>query len=88
MTVEPGFGGQSFIVGAAAKIAQVRTEPGLDGDRLEVQVDGGVNEATAATVGRLGVDVMVVGSALFRRDRPMAAEVGLVRAAADAGRGR
>ena len=47
MTVEPGFGGQSFMADAATKIEAVRTEPGLSGERLEVQVDGGVNEATA-----------------------------------------
>ena len=45
MTVEPGFGGQSFMADAATKIAgRARTEPGLSGERLEVQVDGGVNE--------------------------------------------
>jgi ribulose-phosphate 3-epimerase len=88
MTVEPGFGGQSFMADAATKIEAVRTEPGLSGERLEVQVDGGVNETTAGTAGRLGVDVMVVGSALFRPGRPMAPELARIRSAALAGRAR
>ncbi|MGH2511640.1 MAG: ribulose-phosphate 3-epimerase, partial [Candidatus Limnocylindrales bacterium] len=70
MTVEPGFGGQSFMSEPAAKIAAVRSEPGLAGRGLEVQVDGGINAGTAATVGALGVDVLIVGSALFRPGRP------------------
>ena len=86
MTVEPGFGGQSFMADAATKIAAVRTDSALLGEGLEVQVDGGINELTADTVGRLGVDVMVVGSALFQRGRPMAPELSRIRAAATAGR--
>jgi ribulose-phosphate 3-epimerase len=86
MTVEPGFGGQSFMADAAAKIAAVRHLPGLAGDGLEVQVDGGVNERTARTVGGLGVDVLVAGSALFGKGRPMAPEMARIRAAGEAGR--
>ena len=88
MTVEPGFGGQAFMAEAAGKIAQVWDHRETLGDGLEVQVDGGVNERTAGTVGELGVDVMVVGSALFRKGRPMAPELARVRAAAEAGRAR
>jgi len=88
MTVEPGFGGQSFMAEAARKIAQVGDDRATLGDGLEVQVDGGVNERTAGTAGKLGVDVMVVGSALFRKGRPMAPELARVRAAAEAGRAR
>jgi ribulose-phosphate 3-epimerase len=88
MTVEPGFGGQSFMAAAARKIAQVGDDRGTLGDGLEVQVDGGVNEQTAGTVGQLGADVLVVGSALFRKGRPMAPELARIRAAAEAGRAR
>jgi ribulose-phosphate 3-epimerase len=81
MTVEPGFGGQHFMAEPAAKIAEART---LLGDRpgTEVHVDGGVSADTAAIVGRYGVDVCVVGSALFQRGRDAALEVRAVKAAA------
>jgi len=85
MTVEPGFGGQSFMSDAAGKIAAVRELPGLP-DQLEIQVDGGINDRTARTVGELGVDVLIVGSALFRPGRPMAPELNRIRAAGEAGR--
>jgi len=88
MTVEPGFGGQSFLAGAAAKIGAVHADRRLGDQPLEVQVDGGINELTAADVGALGVDVVVAGSALFRTGRDMAAEIGRIRVAADAGRAR
>jgi hypothetical protein len=51
----------------------------------EIHVDGGVNRETAESVGALGVDVLVVGSALFARGRDMAREVRLIRALADEG---
>jgi ribulose-phosphate 3-epimerase len=86
MTVEPGFGGQSFMADAAGKIAEVRRMADSLGEGLEVQVDGGVNERTARVVGELGVDVLVVGSALFRPGRPMASEMARIRASAEAGR--
>ena len=85
MTVEPGFGGQAFMPDAAAKIGAVRDDRRLAAGRLEVQVDGGINELTAAAVGALGVDVMVAGSALFRKGRDIAAEIARIRAAAGRG---
>jgi ribulose-phosphate 3-epimerase len=88
MTVEPGFGGQSFMTDAAGKIAAVHGDRRLSAGRLEVQVDGGINVLTAATAGALGVDVMVAGTALFRRGRNMAAEMRALRTAANAERGR
>jgi ribulose-phosphate 3-epimerase len=83
MTVEPGFGGQHFMAEPAAKIAEARE---MLGDRpgTEVHVDGGVSADTAGLVGGYGVDVCVVGSALFQRGRDAALEVGAVKAAAAA----
>jgi len=86
MTVEPGFGGQAFMADAARKIAAVRGDDRLSAGPLEVQVDGGINELTAATVGQLGVDVIIAGSVLFRKGTNMAAEMAAVRSAADAAR--
>jgi ribulose-phosphate 3-epimerase len=81
MTVEPGFGGQHFMAEPAAKIAEARRmlggRPGT-----AVHVDGGVSSATAGVVGGYGVDVCVVGSALFQRGRDTAVEVDAVRRAA------
>jgi ribulose-phosphate 3-epimerase len=88
MTVEPGFGGQTFMADAAAKIRAAWADRRLADGPLEVQVDGGINVGTAATVGALGVDVMVAGSALFRKGRDMAAEMARIRGAADTGRVR
>jgi ribulose-phosphate 3-epimerase len=79
MTVEPGFGGQRFLAAAAAKIAAARERLAGAGRDGMVHVDGGVNRETAAVVGAWGVDVCVVGSALFQRRQDAADEVRLVR---------
>ena len=91
MTVEPGFGGQSFMAGVAdVKLLAARAWLDPDGAG-EVQVDGGAKAATAEVIGRGGTDVVVVGAALYRAD-DMAAEVervrGLVTAARTATLGR
>lgn len=65
MTVEPGFGGQSFIAETTDKVRAVRnkiTELGLD---TLVQVDGGINDKTAPIVKKAGANVLVSGSYLF-----------------------
>ena len=64
MTVNPGFGGQSFIESQVAKIARLRE---MIGDRkVHIQVDGGVTPATAPKVVAAGADVLVAGSAVFK----------------------
>ena len=85
MTVEPGFGGQSFMADvAAAKLRAARAFLASDGAG-EVQVDGGGKRETAAAIGREGTDVIVVGSALYRA-KDLRAEVAAVRAIVDAAR--
>ena len=85
MTVEPGFGGQSFMTDVAeAKLGPARVHLDPRG-AYEVQVDGGAKLETAEAVGRGGTDVIVVGSALYRAD-DMAATLALIRATADAAR--
>ncbi len=83
MTVQPGFGGQRFMADQAPKIAQAKK---LLGGRsgTAVHVDGGVSSETADVVGGLGVDVCVVGSALFQRGHDAAREVEAVRSRAQA----
>ncbi|MEM7075842.1 MAG: ribulose-phosphate 3-epimerase [Pseudomonadota bacterium] len=64
MSVNPGFGGQSFIDGAVDRIATVRE---MIGNRpVHVQVDGGVTPKTAPAVVAAGADVLVAGSAVFK----------------------
>jgi ribulose-phosphate 3-epimerase len=64
MTVNPGFGGQSFLHGQVQKIAKLRE---MIGDRpINIEVDGGVTVATAPLVSKAGADVLVAGSAVFK----------------------
>ena len=78
MTVYPGWGGQRFLADRAPKIAEAKQLlAGRHG--TAVHVDGGVSGDTAEIVGAHGVDVCVVGSALFQRGRDTAMEVERVR---------
>jgi ribulose-phosphate 3-epimerase len=64
MTVNPGFGGQSFIGSQVAKIARLRQ---MIGDRpVHIEIDGGITVATAPLVSKVGADVLVAGSAVFK----------------------
>jgi ribulose-phosphate 3-epimerase len=85
MTVEPGFGGQSFMRDAARKIVGARDLLSYLPLGGEVHVDGGINRETAEYVGGLGVDILVVGSALFHKGHDMGREIRLIRALADEG---
>src|SRR3954471_3202134 len=86
MTVEPGFGGQSFMKDVASeKLLAARDLLSHKAFGAEVHVDGGINRETAEFAGGLGVDILVVGSALFVKGRDMAREIRLIRALADEG---
>ncbi len=63
MTVNPGFGGQSFIPFQMDKIRRIREMIGAR--PIEIEVDGGVNEKTAKLCAAAGADVLVAGSAVF-----------------------
>ena len=65
MTVNPGFGGQGFIASQLEKIAAVRARIDKSGRDIALEVDGGVNAATAAQVVGAGADVLVAGTATF-----------------------
>ena len=65
MSVEPGFGGQSFIPEALDKISYLRKMIDLNGYLCLVEVDGGINEKTAKLCRDVGVDILVAGSYLF-----------------------
>ncbi len=66
MTVEPGFGGQSFMAGMLEKIRAVREYAAEHKIPLDIQVDGGINGETARLAAEAGANVMVAGSYLFR----------------------
>ncbi|HEY5154362.1 MAG TPA: ribulose-phosphate 3-epimerase [Acidimicrobiales bacterium] len=66
MTVNPGFGGQSYIATMEPKVAEIRgmiIDRGLD---VDLEVDGGIGPQTVAGAARAGANVLVAGSALFR----------------------
>ena len=68
MTVEPGFGGQSFIPECTDKVRKVREEIKRLGLDIDVEVDGGINSSTAGEVIEAGANVLVSGSYLFKAD--------------------
>lgn len=68
MTVEPGFGGQSFMHEMMPKVAAIRNEIDRRGLSVELEVDGGINAQTAVVAARAGADIAVVGNALFAAD--------------------
>ena len=72
MSVEPGFGGQSFLPSAPARIAALRAECDRRGRDTLLEVDGGVNTETAPLCIEAGVDWLVAGSSLFHAADPAA----------------
>ena len=83
MSVNPGFGGQSFIESQVEKLARIRT---MIGERpIELEVDGGVNPETAVLVAKAGADVLVAGSAVFGNGK-YEANINAIRGAADQAR--
>ena len=85
MSVNPGFGGQSFIRAMVDKIARIRA---MIGDRpIRLEVDGGVNPETAALCGKAGADVLVAGNAVFSGGK-YAESITAIRQAAETARGR
>ncbi len=75
MTVEPGFGGQSFMEDMMPKVAKLREEINRRGLNCEIEVDGGINEKTIAIAAKAGADVFVSGNAIFSSpDRKAAIE--------------
>jgi ribulose-phosphate 3-epimerase len=65
MSVNPGFGGQSFIETALDKVARLRERIDATGRKIDLEVDGGVNDKTAPMVRAAGADVLVAGTAGF-----------------------
>ncbi len=82
MSVNPGFGGQSFIPSTLPKLAQARARIDASGRDIRLQVDGGIKVDNIAEVARAGADAFVAGSAVFGSP-DYAATVAAMRAALD-----
>ena len=80
MTVNPGFGGQSFIPQTLGKISRARGMLDAIGSRATLEVDGGINRETIGRVRAAGADTFVAGNAVFSARDPRA-EIGALRAA-------
>lgn len=74
MTVNPGFGGQSFIKSQLKKIESIRKKIDASGRNIDLEVDGGINAQTAKDAINAGADVLVAGSATFSGGAALYAE--------------
>ncbi|RZI93765.1 MAG: ribulose-phosphate 3-epimerase [Microbacterium sp.] len=84
MTVEPGFGGQSFMSDQMPKLARLHDEARRRGAQVWLQVDGGISESTIAQAAEAGADTFVAGSAVFGAADPGQAIAALRAEAASA----
>ncbi len=74
MSVNPGFGGQSFIAGALDKLRDLRAHIDASGRAIDLEVDGGINAQTAQQAVAAGADVLVAGTAAFAGGKAAYAE--------------
>jgi ribulose-phosphate 3-epimerase len=81
MTVEPGFGGQSFLEVTLPKIRAARSAIDAAGGRVALQLDGGINLDTIRMAADAGADTFVAGSAVYGAD-DVAGAIAALRAAA------
>jgi ribulose-phosphate 3-epimerase len=77
MSVNPGWGGQSFIPGSPAKVKRLRAL----GDRARIELDGGIDPETAPAAAEAGTDLFVAGSAIFGQADPASAYTAIAEAA-------
>ena len=71
MSVNPGFGGQSFIPHSIAKISELKALIKNTGSSAKIQVDGGISLDNAAEILKAGTDVLVAGSSIFKSENPL-----------------
>ena len=79
MTVNPGYGGQSFITNMVSKIQRIRTLLDTIGGDSELEVDGGINTTTAKEVVKAGADVLVAGSAIYNNTNSVKEAISSIR---------
>lgn len=85
MSVDPGFGGQSFIESSVPKIARVRRMLDERARSVEIEVDGGIGPGTAERVVRAGARTLVAGSAVFQSPHGIAPAIASIRQSAQRG---
>lgn len=68
MTVEPGFGGQSFMADMMPKVAEIKAEAEKQGTEIVIEADGGINDKTIAQCAKAGIDICVSGTGVFKAD--------------------
>ncbi len=71
MSVNPGFGGQSFIPNSLKKVKQLKELISLSGSKASIEVDGGVNLETGKLLAEAGADILVAGNAVFSAQDPL-----------------
>lgn len=71
MSVNPGFGGQSFIENSISKIIELKELSNIHNPDLIIQVDGGVDETNARRIAEAGANCLVAGSSIFKSDNPV-----------------
>jgi ribulose-phosphate 3-epimerase len=81
MTVEPGFGGQSFMADQVQKIAEIRSLIDQCGRPIHLEVDGGIAKDTAPKVLKAGANMLVAGSAVFKHKGKLAEAIADLRTA-------
>ena len=79
MTVEPGFGGQSFMADQVHKIAEFKKEIARRNLNVHIQVDGGIGAKTAPEVLAAGANILVAGTSVFRHPEGMAVGISALR---------
>lgn len=82
MSVQPGFGGQSYITSSTSKICQMREKLDEIGSDAELEVDGGISPSNVAEVVEAGATVIVAGSAIFHGPLGISENLRVLRAAA------
>ena len=74
MTVEPGFGGQSFMHDMMEKVIGIRNEIEANSLSVDIQVDGGINDETIKIANESGANIFVLGTAFFKSNTPLRLE--------------
>ena len=84
MTVEPGFGGQSFMADQMPKVAEIRREILRRGIKVQLQTDGGIDAKTSPVAAAYGSNLQVAGTAVFRHPEGMKKAVGIIHGSTSA----
>jgi ribulose-phosphate 3-epimerase len=84
MSVNPGFGGQRFIMSALDKLRRLRALLRLHGSQAQIEIDGGITADNAAAVADAGAEILVAGSAVFGQADPAQAVQQLLQVVTEA----